>query len=139
MAQPQTASQSAGFSVIEMLITLFIVTLAAVLLTNMYASATAYTDRATDLLTANSLAYQKLQNYENRDFASIPFKLDGTPVEDFSSQLPSSLPPPHEGKVFISQQSATLKYILVRLKYGSGGGAQTIEYGDFVQAGGLGR
>ncbi|RWZ79731.1 MAG: hypothetical protein EOT04_00520 [Candidatus Chaera renei] len=136
---PKLANKSAGFSVVEMLITLFIVTLAAVLLTNMYASATVYTDRATDLLTANALAYQKLQNYENRDFAAIPFKLDGTPVEDFSAELPPSLPPPHEGKVFISQQSATLKYIFVRVKYGSGGGAQTIEYGDFVQSGGLGR
>lgn len=131
-----------GFSVVELLITLGVASLAVILIGTMYAAATRLSDRSTDLLVANSKAYEKLQKYENYTFSSIPFTTDGTAVEDFSSELPTSLPGVREGKVYISlypTSNTSLKYIFVRVKFGYDAGQHTIEYGDFVQAGGLGR
>lgn len=131
-----------GFSVVELLITLGVAGLSVILIGSMYASATRLSDRSTDILVANSKAYEKLQKYENSAFASIPFTTDGTAVEDFSAELPTSLPGVREGKVYVSlypTSNTSLKYVFVRVKFGYGGGEHVVEYGDFVQSGGLGR
>ncbi len=128
-----------GFSVVELLITLAVAAMAIIIIGTMFGSASRLADGSTDILAANTIAYAKLQKYENYSFASIPFTTDGTAVEDFSSEIPNSIPGPHVGKVFISQQSATLKYVFVRITYNSGPQERILEYGDFIQAGGLGR
>lgn len=133
---------SNGFSVVELLLTLAVAAIAVILISTTYSSAGRLSDRSTDLLAANSAAYNKLEKYENYPFASIPFTTDGTAVENFSSSLPTSLPGPRTGHVYISlfpPTSTTLKYIFVRVQFGTGAAQHTIEYGDFVQAGGLGR
>jgi hypothetical protein len=128
-----------GFSVVELLITLAVAGMGVIIIGTIYASAGRLADRSTDLLVANALAYGKLQKYENYGFNNIPFTTDGTPIETFSSEIPTSLPGTRTGNVYVSRVSSTMKYIFVRLSYGSTGTPHTIEYGDYIQAGGLGR
>jgi hypothetical protein len=128
-----------GFSVVELLLTLTVACVGVIMIGTLYSSAGRLADRSTDLLAANSIAYTKLQKYENYRFSNIPFSTDSSPIEDFGSSIPNSLPSPHEGKVFVSRISSSLKYIFVRVKYGQGANQHIVEYGDFVQSGGLGR
>ena len=130
---------SAGFSVVELIATLVIAALAVILVSNMYATAGRLFDRTDDLMVANSLAYNKLEKYEGYRFEDIPFRTDGQPQETFDSEVPTSLPGPREGKVYITEQTSTMKYIFVRVKYGVGADEKVVEYGSLVQAGGIGR
>jgi prepilin-type N-terminal cleavage/methylation domain-containing protein len=128
-----------GFSVVELLITLAVACMGVIIIGTIYATAGRLADRSTDLLAANAVAYGKLQSYENKGFANIPYTTDGTAVEDFSSSIPSSIPGARTGFVYVSRQSSTLKYIFIRVTYGSTSAPKVIEYGDFIQSGGLGR
>ena len=129
-----------GFTAVEMMITLFVVSAAFVLVSSIYATGTRLTDRSEDLLAANSLAFQKLQTYENRKFDDIDdTTLPAIPEENFTTELPASLPGPKAGEVYITDISPTLKDVFVRVKYQSVSGERLVEYRSLIQIGGLGR
>lgn len=130
--------QTDGFSVVELAITLAVAAVAVILITSLYSTASRLVDRNDDLLAANQAAYVKLQEVENKSFDDI---IPSPTPTDFSSELPQSLPIPREAKLYISSQNASLslKYIFVRVKYGPADNQHVVEYGDFVQKGGLGR
>lgn len=129
-----------GFTVIELLVTLFVVTSTFLVITTTYSMVARLTDKAQDFLAANSIAHQKLQQYENEEFTEIPSGPVGAPYEEaFTDSLPATLSGPREGKVFVTAQTPTLKYIFVRITYHSTGSKQILEYGSYVQQGGLGR
>lgn len=139
-----------GFSIVELVVTLAVAGIAVSIVMGIYAVSTRLSDRSSDLLTANEIAYAKLQHFENRRFSDIPvITKDGSGtttdpdkyVEDFSSELPTSLQAPREAKIYINKMpgSDTLKYIFVRVKYGRDTQAQLVEYGSLIQEGGLGR
>jgi type II secretory pathway pseudopilin PulG len=128
-----------GFTAVELLITLLLTATVITVVMRSYATISRLADRTTDLLAANSLAYQKLESYENSDFGDIPTADASTPVEDFGNSLPASLAPPRQGKVYIVSQSATMKYLFVRITYRATTGDQIVEYGTLVQKSGVGR
>lgn len=146
----QKFQPSDGFSVVEMLITLAVAGMAVTIIMSIYASATFLSDKSSDTLTANEIAYTKLQEFENKPFEEIPtVTTDNSGAvtdpdkyeEDFASLLPQTLERPYEAKVFISgiTDTTTLKYVLVRIKYGSSDKNQVIEYGSLIQQSGIGR
>lgn len=129
-----------GFTVVELMVTLFVVASTFIVIATTYSMVARLTDKSQDFLTANSIAHQKLQEYENEEFTNIPSGPVETPFEnDFSSELPASLTGPREGKVFITAQTPTLKYVFVRVAYYSTGSKQILEYGSYIQQGGLSR
>ena len=138
-----------GFTAVEMIITLFVVAAAFLLISTIYSSATRLTDRSEDLLIANSIAFQKLQLFENRSFETIPPRVppvvavaDPVPTTvDFTNELPATLPAPREGTIILNNVSGsvTLKDIFIRIKYQSPTGERILEYRSLVQPGGLGR
>ncbi|PLS80602.1 hypothetical protein CYG49_05030 [Candidatus Saccharibacteria bacterium] len=133
-------SSSEGFSIVELIVTLTVATIAVVIILSMHATAGRLTDRSTDLLAANEIAFAKLQEIENKPFSSIESGPVDTPKEtNFDSQVPTSLPSPRIGRTYVSSPTPTLKYVLVRVKYGQGVGEKVVEYGTYIQEGGLGR
>jgi hypothetical protein len=98
--------------------------------------------KGTIITKANSAAFSKMQEYENKSYANIPTT---TPlnslqqVEDFSTTLPTILPSPRSAKVYINTYSTTLKQVIVQVQYGSGASQQTLQYANFIQRNGVGR
>ncbi len=127
-----------GFSIVELVITMVVAATAVALVTTLYSSATRLIDKSGDFVRANEIAYSKLQEVENKPFDSII--ASATPI-DFTSQLPAGLPKPTEGHIYVTSMNSadSLKYVFVRVKYGQGPNEYMVEYGDFVQKGGLGR
>ncbi len=124
------------------MITLAVAAIAVELLFTMYSSATRLSQRSNNLLVANELAYNKLQEWEFKEFDDIAVGGYVAGVEDaynFTSTLPSSLPSPKSGELYITSQTGSLKYIFVRVKYGTGVDQHAVEYGTLVQVGGVGR
>jgi prepilin-type N-terminal cleavage/methylation domain-containing protein len=130
----------AGFTAIELLITLIVIGVTFAAFTTTFTTIQNINKIAIDVNLANIAAFEKVQNYDNMPFASLP---NTTPtgsleqVEDFSSSLPANLPSPRIGQVYINTMSPTLKQLIVKVQYGSGGGQRQIQYADFRQKNGL--
>ncbi|MDB5185955.1 MAG: hypothetical protein JWL85_478, partial [Candidatus Saccharibacteria bacterium] len=98
--------------------------------------------KAVDIAKSNSIAFAKVQEYENKTFNTLPATTPvGTlkEVEDFSSTLPATLESPRVGKVYINTVSGNLKHVVVEVRFGSGPSQRLIQYADFIQSNGLGQ
>ncbi len=131
-----------GFATIELLVTLIVIGIVFSAFVTTFVAIQNINKKAGDVQTANALAFEKVQQYENTIYTSLT---DTSPngtlveVEDFSTDLPQSLQPPRVGKVYINSVSPTLKHIVVSVKYGSTGSEQDIQYATFIQRNGLGQ
>lgn len=132
----------AGFATIELLVTLIVIGIVFSAFVTTFVAIQNINKKAGDVQTANALAFEKVQQYENTIFTSLT---DTSPngtlveVEDFSTDLPQSLQPPRVGKVYINSVSPTLKHIVISVKYGATGSEQDIQYATFIQRNGLGQ
>jgi type II secretory pathway pseudopilin PulG len=134
--------ESDGFAVVELLITLIIIGVAfgAFLIT--FTTIQNINKKALDINRANSVAFEKVQFYENMNYTSLPATTPtGTlvEVEDFSTSLSKTLEAPRVGKVYINTLSSSLKQVVVTIEFGSGADKRIVQYGDFIQKNGLGR
>jgi type II secretory pathway pseudopilin PulG len=131
-----------GFSVVELLITLIVIGVVFGAFVTTFTSIQNINKKSIDINTVNVLAYAKLQEYENKNFASLPTT---TPqgslqqVEDFGASLPTTLEGPRSATVYVNTVSSTLKQVVVNIQFGSGPSQRQIQYGDFIQKNGLGR
>ncbi len=129
-----------GFSAIELLITLIIIGVAFLAFTTSFTTIQNINKISVDINTANTAAFAKVQEYENKLWASLPTTSpQGSlqQVEDFSSSLATTLPSPKSAIVYINTSSPTLKQIVVNIQFGSGGSQRTVQYADFIQKNGL--
>ena len=133
---------SEGFSIVELLIALIIIGTAFGAFMVSFTTIQSINKKALDIAESNSLAFAKVQEYENKLFTSLPATTpSGTlqQVEDFSSSLPNSLEAPRVGKVYINSASNTMKQVVVTIEFGSGASKRTVQYANFIQRDGLGR
>jgi prepilin-type N-terminal cleavage/methylation domain-containing protein len=133
---------SDGFSIVELLITLIIIGVAFGAFMVSFTTIQNINKKALDIAKANSLAFGKMEEYENKLFTALPSTTPtGTlvQVEDFSSSLPSSFEAPRSGKVYVNTVSNSLKQVVVTVEFGSGASKRTIQYANFIQKNGLGR
>lgn len=138
----KTESKEQGFTIVELLATLIIGALYITVFFQLYGLVDRVSTDSYRLAASNQIVYEKLQEYENREFDSISILNGETPteIEDFTSTLPSDLPDPVEAKVISAQITPTLKAVTVRATYGaSGEGQRIIEYVSYIQESGLGR
>lgn len=131
-----------GFSIVELLITLIIIGVAFGAFMVAFTTIQNINKKSLDIAKANTLAFAKMEEYENNTFATLP---NTTPigtlqeVENFSSDLPGSFEAPRTGKVYVNTVSNTLKQVIVTIEFGSGPSKRTIQYANFIQKNGLGR
>ena len=131
-----------GFSIVELLITLIVIGVLFGAFLISFTSIQNINKKATDINVGNQLAFAKVQEYENKDFNTLPAtNPQGSlqSVEDFSSSLPGTLESPRTGIVYINTVSPTLKQVVVNIQFGSGPSQRVIQYGNFIQKNGLGR
>jgi len=133
-----------GFTTIEVIISLFIITilisisLGIVLLSNQINARTrAYSE-------ANSLAFSKIQEYELKDFGDIDngSSANNFEVEDFSSEVLANDEVKYSSasaKVRSQPVSGSLKKIVVLVVYSHLNETREIEYATYIQMGGVGR
>ncbi|MCA9333014.1 type II secretion system protein [Candidatus Saccharibacteria bacterium] len=135
-------NDSDGFTIVELLITLIIIGTAFGAFMVSFTTIQNIHKKAIDIAEANSIAFAKVESYENTNYSSLPSTTpSGTlqEVEDFSSSLPTSFEAPRVGKVYINTVSDTLKHIVVTVEFGSGDSKRTVQYANFIQRNGIGR
>lgn len=133
---------SAGFTVVELLVTLIIASLFITVFFQLFTLTDTLSSDSFQLAQADQITYRKVQQYENRNFSTIPVPGGTTPtqIEDFTSELPTTLPAPYKAIVLSAQVTPTLKALTIRTTYGLTGSTQRIiEFADYIQQSGLGR
>lgn len=130
-----------GFTIIELLITLIVIGVVFSAFLTTFVTIKSINKNSTDIQTANTLAFNKVQQYEDKVFSTLPnTSPSGTlvEVEDFSATLPTTLPGNRSAKVFINTYpTGTLKQVVVRIDYGYSGAEKRIEYADLIQRDGI--
>lgn len=130
---------SRGFTIPELLATLFVLSIAFLSFSTLFLTIRSVTERTSDFVLANTVAFAKVQEIENQSFSSIPV---GTSpdfqVEDFSDDIDPDLLE-SEGYVRIQEISPTLKYVEVEVEFLNGNSRREIIYGDYIQISGVGR
>lgn len=130
-----------GFATVELLVTIVTIGLIFGAFITTFTTIQNINKKSRDIQKANTIAFEKTQTYENTDFNDLPDTIPpGTlqEVEDFSDEIPRTVQPPREGKVFINTVSPTLKHVVVRVQFGGDSG-QIIQYVNFIQQNGVGR
>jgi hypothetical protein len=131
-----------GFFIAELLVTIVTAGLIFGAFMTIFTTIQAINKKSRDIQQANTVAFAKSQEYENKNFADIP-TMDPigslNEVEDFSTDIPETVHSPRVAKVFVNSISPTLKHLVIRVEFDEGPAKQTIQYVDFIQRYGVGR
>ncbi|HVX47844.1 MAG TPA: type II secretion system protein [Candidatus Saccharimonadales bacterium] len=107
----------AGFTIVELLVTLAIIGITAGSLTSMFISIRNVQQQTLYADSATRAAQREIESLRNDNYASL------TPGQniDFTSQLTSDLPPGSSGTVVVSQPATDLRRVDVTVTYKSDG------------------
>lgn len=138
--------KQAGFSLIEIMLSLVLSSIVLMVGFQLLTLGSQLNTRTETLLAANSIAFAKIQEYENKQFTNIPASSDTTPyeIEDFSADLTTDsggFIRSGTAKVYsnFEPNSGSLKKLNVVIDFQYGNRLRTIEYATFIQMGGVGR
>lgn len=131
----------AGFTIVELLITLTILTTAYIAFNSLFVSVEHISDRSNEFILANAAAAAKMQAYENTQFENINIAdlQEEIEVEDFEPSLPAELNGPRSAKVYSTMLSPTLKRVRVTITYEDFADGEEVTYVNLIHESGLGR
>lgn len=138
--QAALKTSASGFTIPELLITLFILSTAFFSFTTFFVTVDNVASRAQARAIGDTAALSKIQEYENMEFSSIPIGVMASnyEVEDFTSSLDAALFEPRSGKVFVEPLSSDLLKVNVVITY-SFSSSTDIQYITYIQESGIGR
>lgn len=135
-----------GFSIVELMLAIVLCSVVLTVGFELLVIGKQINSRTEALLAANSIAFSKIQEYENKTFDNIDIGLlaDSYEIEDFSSQLVAL----SDGKVRSGTAKVYSEFMpnsgsLIRLRvvidFAYGNRTRKIEYATYIQMGGVGR
>lgn len=146
MVVGQNNRNEAGFSLIEIMLSLVLSSIVLMVGFQLLTLGSQLNTRTETLLAANSIAFAKIQEYENKTFNNIPASSSATPyqIEDFSTQMitdSGGFINSGTAKVYsnFEPNSGSLKKLNVIIDFQYGSRTRKIEYATFIQMGGVGR
>jgi prepilin-type N-terminal cleavage/methylation domain-containing protein len=119
---------NAGFTIIELIITILVFGFVAAGLTELFLGVTNVQRNAGYLQSATTAAQTEVESLRNNNYDQLP---NGQNI-NFTSQLPSNLPAPRSGSVAISQPIAGVKRVDVTVTYTQDGHTETVELSSLI-------
>lgn len=124
-----------GFTLVELIVTIVIISLMAIGVTSLYI-AIEKTQRRTRLLeTATRAGEKKIEELRNNHYNT----LENDTVIDFTGELPSSLPEPRSGSVSVSEPTPGIKRVDVTVSYRDGNANRDVELSSLIGVLGIGQ
>ncbi len=139
-----TKQQDGGYLLVEILVSLFVVVILVTIGAMILNISNGARSRAENFGEVNALAFAKVQEYELKDFNSIPVGVSGNDyeIEDFSAEIearPENKFKNVDATVHVDAVSGSLKKLWLTIYYEFGSGGFTVEYATYIQIGGVGR
>lgn len=139
-------NSEAGFTVVELALTIAVITIFLGMFYLLFNANNTLSKRSLDLVVASDNAYTKVQEYENKAWASLP-AVNTSSAEDFIAQLDASsgslLDAPKTANVYVtcidgtaSCGAPTIKKVRVVITYYP---SQSVEYATYIQQIGAGK
>lgn len=128
-----------GFTMLEIIVAMTVAGFIAVGLSVMVANLNVLSDRASDLIAANSAVENKFEDLRSSTFLGLT---DGT--VDFTDELPGTLSGPRSatytiGDATLANVSDALKQIDMTITYNSHGRTETLNYTGYIGELGVGQ
>ncbi len=119
--------RQAGFTIVELLVTIAIVGITTASLSSLFISIRNVQQQTLHVDAATRAAQREIETLRNDNYASL------TPgqVINFTGQLPSSLPNAN-GTVQVSQPAADLRRVDVTVSYQSGGSQRSVQLSSLI-------
>ncbi|MCA9328609.1 type II secretion system protein [Candidatus Saccharibacteria bacterium] len=107
MIRKKVGSSQNGFSVVEILVALIVVTMLSVAILGVLSGGTSLNARSSLRAEAGALAFKKIQDYINLSYSNVPIGSAGSSyvVEDFSSEAEAKKLKNAEAKVYVKSAS----------------------------------
>jgi prepilin-type N-terminal cleavage/methylation domain-containing protein len=122
------SKDSAGFTIIELIVTILVFGFVAAGLTEVFLGVTNVQRNAGYLQSATTAAQTEVESLRNNNYDQLP---NGQNI-NFTSQLPSNLPAPRSGTVAISQPIAGVKRVDVTVTYTQDSHTETVELSSLI-------
>ncbi len=122
------STNTAGFTIIELIITIVVFGLIAAGIAEVFVGVTNVQRNANYLEIATTAAQSEVESLRNNNYDQLP---NGQNI-NFTSQLPSNLPKPCSGTVVISQPVADLKRVDVTVTYNQDGHTQSVVLSSLI-------
>lgn len=121
-------SLEAGFTIVELLVAIAIIGITVGSLTSMFISIRNVQQQTVYADTATRAAQREIETLRNDNYSSL------TPGQtiDFTSQLPSDMPPGSSGSVKVSQPATDLRRVDVTVTYKSDGNQRNITLSSLI-------
>ena len=123
-----------GFTLIELILASTFIATASVGLITLFSSTARMNRQGQNLSLTTQLAQQKLEEYRNTPYTSIPVS---PPTVDFASQLPNQIPSPRTATISVSQVEAGLKKIDIEITYLDYDATRSIQVSTYVTSRGI--
>jgi len=116
-------NKRAGFTVVEVMITIVFLGFVVLGITQLYLSIERIQQKTTWLQIASHAAQTEIEALRNNNYNSLS---DGQTI-DFTSQLPATLPTPRSAKVLVSEPQSGLIKVDVTVTYSDHGAPQNVK------------
>ncbi len=157
--EKQRSKEKKGFSLVEILLAIALASVVLMVGFQLLILGAQTNSRTESILTANSIAFAKVQEYENKKFSNIPVgnASNNYEVEDFSVQMLADSNGQIKGgtaKVYSqyisskqdgngnqqeTHDSSNLIKIDIVINFRYGSRLRLVEYATYIQKGGVGR
>lgn len=146
MLKEKRVTSQGGFSLVEMMLAIVLSAVVLAVGTAILTLGNQVSYRTESLLASNSVAFAKIQEYENKTFVNIAVGdiANDYEIEDFSAQIPAltnNVVKNATAKVYSqyapNSQSLIKLWVIIDFQYGNR--TRKIEYGTYIQMGGVGR
>lgn len=124
----QTVQKQAGFTIVEVMITIVFLGIVVAAITEMYISIQRVQEQTSWLQSASHAAQTEVESLRNTNYNGLT---TGQNI-DFTNQLPTNLPQPRTGTVAVSEPQAGLKRVDVTISYSDHGAQKQVELTSLI-------
>jgi prepilin-type N-terminal cleavage/methylation domain-containing protein len=123
-----------GFTLVELLVSIVVGAMLLVSVNTIYTTQIYLAQSARDTFSVNSYAEGKVEALRSEGYLSLA---NGT--NDITSELPSELNAPRSATLIISNQSTSIKKVVLNITYNQQGKIQNYSYSTFLGELGVGQ
>lgn len=135
MLRNRVEGKESGFTIIELLVTISIMSLMIIGIVNLYILIESSQRRSYHLEIATRAGEAQIESLRNSQYGNL--ETDST--IDFSDQLPTDLPEPRNGSVYVSEPEDGLKRVDISITYREGNGTKTVKQSSLIGIVGIGQ
>lgn len=130
-----TSKNQSGFTLVELITAIGIGAFFIIAVSTLLINSSRISQRGRDIAVANSFAENKVEALRSAGY----LRLDAGVTTDITGELPAELAAPRNASLAVSQQSTSIKEVLITIEYNDQGKQKTYSYTTYLGELGVGQ